>query len=102
MLNKGCLSQITAGSYVGIFGHKVQKFSKQLIQSGQVYIFASDAHNLPNRKYEMTNAFAKLGNEFGNDYVSKFNENAKRIINGDNILSNDFSKIKTHLFHFFK
>ncbi len=94
LLNKGCLSQITAGSYVGIFGHKVQKFSKQLIQSGQVYIFASDAHNLPNRKYEMTNAFAKLGNEFGNDYVSKFNENAKRIINGDNILSNDFSKIK--------
>lgn len=102
LLNKGCLSQITAGSYVGIFGHKVQKFSKQLIQSGQVYIFASDAHNLPNRKYEMTNAFAKLGNEFGNDYVSKFNENAKRIINGDNILSNDFSKIKTHLFPFFK
>jgi len=102
LLNKGCLSQITAGSYVGIFGHKVQKFSKQLIQSGQVYIFASDAHNLPNRKYEMTNAFAKLGNEFGNDYVSKFNENAKRIINGDNILSNGFSKIKTHLFHFFK
>ena len=102
LLNKGCLSQITAGSYVGIFGHKVQKFSKQLIQSGQVYIFASDAHNLPNRKYEMTNAFAKLGNEFGNDYVSKFNENAKRIINGDNILSNDFYKIKTHLFHFFK
>ena len=102
LLNKGCLSQITAGSYVGIFGHKVQKFSKQLIQSGQVYIFASDAHNLPNRKYEMTNAFAKLGNEFGNDYVSKFNENAKRIINGDNILSNDFSKIKTHLFNFFK
>lgn len=102
LLRKGCLSQITAGSYVGIFGHKVQKFSKQLIQAGQVYIFASDAHNLPNRKYEMTNAFAKLGNEFGNDYVSKFNENAKRIINGDNILFNDFSKIKTHLFHFFK
>ena len=100
LLNKGCLSQITAGSYVGIFGHKVQKFSKQLIQSGQVYIFASDAHNLPNRKYEMTNAFAKLGNEFGNDYVSRFSENAKRIINGDNILPNNFSKIKTHLFHF--
>lgn len=101
LLNKGCLSQITAGSYVGIFGHKVQKFSKQLIQSGQVYIFASDAHNLPNRKYEMTNAFAKLGNEFGNDYVSKFNENAKRIINGDNILPNNFSKIKVHSFHLF-
>ncbi|KRM41192.1 tyrosine-protein phosphatase [Lentilactobacillus parafarraginis] len=101
LLSRGCLSQITAGSYVGAFGHKVQKFSKQLIQAGQAYVFASDAHNLPNRKYEMTKAFAKLNREFGNDYVSRLSENAKRIINGDNILSNNFSKIKVHLFHLF-
>ena len=101
LLSKGCLSQITAGSYVGIFGHKVQKFSKQLIQAGQAYIFASDVHNLPNRKCEMTNAFVKMNHEFGNDYVSRFNENAKRIINGDNILPNNFSEIKTHLFRLF-
>ncbi|MCV3743078.1 tyrosine protein phosphatase [Lentilactobacillus hilgardii] len=98
LLNRGCLSQITAGSYVGAFGYKVQKFSKQLIQAGQVYIFASDAHNLPNRKYEMTNAFSKLQHEFGNDYVSQFSENAKRIINGDNILPNNLSMIKTFWF----
>ncbi|EEI18214.1 PHP domain protein [Lentilactobacillus buchneri ATCC 11577] len=101
LLNKGCLSQITAGSYVGIFGHKVQKFSKQLIRTGQAYVFASDAHDLPNRKYEMTNAFAKLNHEFGNDYVSRFSENTKRIINGDNFLPNNFSKIKVHSFHLF-
>ncbi|KAL3950642.1 tyrosine-protein phosphatase [Lentilactobacillus hilgardii] len=101
LLNRGCLSQITASSYVGIFGHKVQKFSKQLIRTGQAYVFASDAHDLPNRKYEMTNAFAKLNHEFGNDYVSRFSENAKRIINGDNILPNNFSKIRVHSFHLF-
>lgn len=101
LLNRGCLSQITAGSYVGAFGYKVQKFSKQLIQTGQAYVFASDVHDLPNRKYEMTNVFAKLNHEFGNDYVSRFSENAKRIINGDNILPNNFSKIKVHLFHLF-
>lgn len=101
LLNEGCLSQITASSYVGIFGHKVQKFSKQLIQTGQVYIFASDAHNLPNRRYEMTNAFAKLNHEFGNDYVSRFNENAKRIINGDNVPLNNFSEVKMHEFRLF-
>lgn len=101
LLSRGCLSQITAGSYVGTFGHKVQKFSKQLIQAGQAYVFASDAHDLPNRKYEMTNAFVKMNHEFGNDYVSRFNENAKRIINGDNILPNNFSEIKVHSFHLF-
>lgn len=101
LLNRGCLSQITAGSYVGAFGYKVQKFSKQLIQTGQAYVFASDAHDLPNRKYEMTNAFAKLNHEFGNDYVSQFNENAKRIINGDNIILNNFSKVRMHWFKLF-
>ena len=68
------------------------------IQVGQAYVFASDAHDLPNRKYEMTNAFAKLNHEFGNDYVSRFSENTKRIINGDNILPNNFSKIEVHSF----
>lgn len=100
LLSRGCLSQITAGSYVGTFGHKVQKFSKQLIQTGQAYVFASDAHDLPNRKYEMTNAFAKLNREFGNDYVCRFSENAKVIINGDSLRLNDINKIKNG--HFFK
>ncbi|WP_046872333.1 tyrosine-protein phosphatase [Pediococcus damnosus] len=99
LLSKGCLSQITAGSYVGIFGHKVQKFSRKLIQAGQAYVFASDAHNLPNRKYEMANAFAKLNREFGNDYVCRFSENAKAIINGDSLRLNDINKIKNG--HFF-
>lgn len=100
LLSRGCLSEITAGSYVGTFGHKVQKFSKQLIQTGQAYVFASDAHDLPNRKYEMTNAFAKLNREFGNDYVCRFSENAKVIINGDSLRLNDINKIKNG--HFFK
>lgn len=101
LLSRGCLSQITAGSYVGAFGHEIQRFSKQLIQAGQAYIFASDAHDLPSRKYEMTNAFEKMNHEFGADYVSQFSENAKRIINGDNILPNNFSEIKVRLFHLF-
>lgn len=102
LLNKGCLSQITAGSYVGTFGHKVQKFSKQLIQTGQAYVFASDVHDLPNRSYEMSNAFEKLGKELGPEYVSQFNRNAKKIINGDNVPLNNFTKEKKHLFNFFR
>ena len=95
LLNEGCLSQITASSYVGIFGHKVQKFSKQLIQAGQVYIFASDAHNLPNRKYEMRKAFHKLRREFGEDLTNELEENAKSIINGDFVLPHELQPIKS-------
>lgn len=101
LLSKGCLSQVTAGSYVGIFGKKVKKFSEHLVKAGQVYVFASDAHDLPKRKYEMTNAFKKLRNHFGVGRVSQFNENAKRIINGDNVPLNNFSEVKMHEFRLF-
>lgn len=96
LLRKGCLSQITAGSYVGIFGHKVQKFSKQLIQAGQAYIFASDAHNLPKRNYEMGNAFKKFEVEYGDSYVKRFENNAKNIINGEAVVLNKLNRIKRH------
>ncbi|WP_367366260.1 tyrosine-protein phosphatase [Lentilactobacillus buchneri] len=98
LLNKGCLSQITAGSYVGTFGHKVQKFTKQLIQTGQANIFASDAHDLPNRKYEMNNAFKKLTHEYGVPYTKRFKNNAKNIINGDEVAINNINKLKGQFF----
>lgn len=95
LLQKGCLSQITASSYVGTFGNKVEQFSQQLIQAGQAYVFASDAHNLPGRKYEMREAFDKLKTEFGNEMSEEFEVNAKAIINGDNVPQHQIQTIKS-------
>lgn len=86
LLQKGCLSQITASSYVGTFGETVARFSKQLIAANQAYVFASDTHDLPGRKYEMRQAFDKLTKEFGPDLANEFKQNAKSIINGDAIV----------------
>lgn len=94
LLQKGCLSQITASSYVGTFGNKVEKFSRQLIEAGQAYIFASDAHNLPGRKYEMREAFNKLRTEFGDGLTEEFENNAKAIINGDVVSQHKIQAIK--------
>ncbi|ARQ94400.1 tyrosine-protein phosphatase [Levilactobacillus brevis] len=96
LLGRGCLSQITAGSYVGTFGRRVQRFSKRLIEAGQAYIFASDVHNLPKRNYEMNNAFKKLEVEYGNSYVKRFENNAKNIINGEEIVFNKLNKVRRH------
>lgn len=101
LLKRGCLSQVTAGSYVGVFGKKVEKFSERLIGHDQVYVFSSDAHALPGRNYEMKNAFKKLKKEYGAECVSQFKRNAKRIINGDNVTPNKFKKIKKHRFKLF-
>lgn len=101
LLEKGCLSQITASSYVGTFGRKVEHFSRQLIETGQSYVFASDAHNLPGRKYEMQQAFDKLQHEFGRDLADQYQQNAQAIINGENIPINSLQRIKKRHFWLF-
>lgn len=94
LLQKGCLSQITASSYVGTFGKKVEEFSKKLIANGQGYLFASDAHDLPGRKYEMCQAFEKLSDEFGDELAQNYANNAQAIINGDNVPINTVRELK--------
>lgn len=94
LLEKGCLSQITASSYVGTFGKKVERFSKQLIAAGQGYVFASDAHDLPGRKYEMRQAFEKLSQEFGQDLADRYANNSRAIINGENVPVNEVRPLK--------
>ena len=94
LLEKGCLSQITASCYVGTFGKKVENFSRQLIEAGQGYVFASDAHDLPGRKYEMRQAFRKLQQEFGVDLAKQYQQNAKLIINGEGVPVNNVQLIK--------
>ena len=94
LLEKGCLSQITASSYVGTFGKKVEDFSKRLIANGQGYIFASDAHDLPGRKYEMRQAFHKLNQEFGQELAEHYADNSRAIINGENVPINTIKKLK--------
>lgn len=94
LLQKGCLSQITASSYVGTFGKKVGDFSRQLIAAGQCYVFASDAHDLPCRKYEMREAFEELKDDFGQQLVARYQKNAKTILNGEPVPMNDIKKLK--------
>lgn len=102
LLKKGCLSQVTASSYVGTFGKKVQRFSQQLISHGQCYIFASDAHDLPGRKYEMRQAFNKLREEFGNGLADRYANNARSIINGEDVPINELNLLrKKRFFGFF-
>lgn len=100
LLEKGCLSQITASSYVGTFGKKVEEFSRELIANGQGYLFASDAHDLPGRKYEMRQAFDKLQHEFGAVLTDRFQQNARLIINGMNVPLNDLNMVKKKKKHF--
>lgn len=48
-VDTGCLIQVNAGSFTGMFGEKVKKTSELMLEHKMVHVIASDAHT-PNRR----------------------------------------------------
>lgn len=88
LIEQGCLVQITASSYVGTFGKNIQDLSRKFIEAGQCACFASDAHDLPKREYEYSEALAQVSEDFGEGVAQSFRDNAQAIVNGDNVTMN--------------
>ncbi|MDH3975288.1 MAG: tyrosine protein phosphatase [Deltaproteobacteria bacterium] len=57
LIDRGCLSQITAMSITGGFGRTVEVFSKRLIECSLVHIIASDCHSIDKRGPSMQGAY---------------------------------------------
>ena len=88
LIEQGCLVQITASSYIGTFGKDIEEMSRRFIEAGQCSCFASDAHDLPTRQYEYSEALEKLSNEFGQGVAQEYRDNAQALVNGDNVQMN--------------
>ncbi|MRX73007.1 tyrosine protein phosphatase [Bacillus lacus] len=76
LVKKGALTQITASSVCGYFGKNIKKFSHQLIEANLTHFIASDAHNISNRTFKLTEAMDIIHKEYGNDLVYLLTENA--------------------------
>ena len=48
-IEQGCLLQVTAGSLTGSFGEVAQRRARELLDRGDIFALATDAHNLENR-----------------------------------------------------
>lgn len=94
-IEKGALAQLTASSYVGVFGKEIAELSRKLVEANLVHILASDAHNTKGRSFHMKEAFAKLEAEFGPELALAFQENAKDLINGDAVVTASPMEVKT-------
>lgn len=88
LIEQGCLVQITASSYMGTFGKKIEEMSREFIAAGQCACFASDAHDLPKRQYQYSEALKKLSKEFGNPLAQQYQDNARALVNGDTVQLN--------------
>lgn len=93
-VDKGALAQLTAASYTGGFGKKIQKLSKQLIEANLVHIIASDAHNTGNRSFYMKEAYDQLAKDYGRSKRSDFYQTSKDLLNGDPVIPPDTYAIK--------
>ncbi|MGN1272615.1 MAG: tyrosine-protein phosphatase [Lactobacillus sp.] len=99
-IEQGCLVQITASSYMGTFGKEIEQMSRRFIEAGQCACFASDAHDLPNRQYQYSEALEKLSSEYGSELAEQYKDNARAIINGDYVQLN-WKPLKVKKYHWF-
>jgi protein-tyrosine phosphatase len=94
LVKRGALAQLTASSICGLFGKKIMKFSKQLIEANLIHFIASDAHNTHNRSCHMAQAFNQVEKSFGMDMVYLLKENAQFLIDGKNVYKEEPQQIK--------
>jgi protein-tyrosine phosphatase len=105
MVKKGAISQITAGSIIGKFGKRVQKFSFQCIESNLCHLVSSDAHRSSGkRSFYLNEAYTLIAKQFSINKAEQLKRNAKIITEGFDIVMDTPCKIenKNSLYSFFR
>ncbi|NOU64539.1 tyrosine protein phosphatase [Paenibacillus sp. LMG 31461] len=80
LVQLGALSQVTAHSLLGHFGKSIESLSFDLCRNNLAHFISSDAHNLTNRGFALSEGYDALRSELGQAIVSSFQNNANRII----------------------
>lgn len=92
-LEMGCLAQLTAPSYVGVFGKSIQKTAKLMVEHNLVQMVASDAHGVHKRNFYLKEAYKKIQKDFGKETVTDMQNVAKAVINGDHVEYDTYSEV---------
>ena len=100
-LEMGCLAQLTAPSYVGIFGRSIQKTAKEMVEHNLVQMVASDAHGVNKRNFYMKEAYEAIAKDFGEEKVVAMQQVAKDLLNGDQVEIPTYTAIKKKKFGLF-
>ncbi|MFD1707470.1 tyrosine-protein phosphatase [Siminovitchia sediminis] len=94
LVKNGAATQITAASFVGYFGKKIQKFTADLIEANLTHFIASDAHNTTNRTFKMEEAYENIKKDYGTDFLFMFMDNAEAIVEGKDIFREIPERVK--------
>lgn len=84
LVEAGCLMQVTAGSLVGAFGARIQRFSEELIKQGLVHFIATDAHGSKSRRPLVRRSFDRVAELAGDHAALELcSENPARVAAGE-------------------
>jgi len=97
-VRRGALTQITAGSLVGHYGKKIQKFTEQIVETHLTHFVASDAHNVKTRPFSLAEAYQYIDDNYGIDTYYMFLENSELLIENMNVNRVEPEKIRRRKF----
>ncbi|MBF0009987.1 tyrosine protein phosphatase [Enterococcus casseliflavus] len=100
-LEMGCLAQLTAPSYVGVFGKDIQKTAKIMVEHNLVQMVASDAHGVKKRSFYLKEAYDAIADEYGTGKVSLMKQVTRDLVNGDKVDYPEFLVAKKKKFGLF-
>ncbi|AYA78089.1 tyrosine protein phosphatase [Bacillus sp. Y1] len=98
LVKKGALTQVTASSVAGYFGKKIRSFSFQLIEADLAHFISSDAHNITNRGFKITEALDVIDKRYGVDMIYFFTENVELLIEGKSIYKEEPQRVRKKKF----
>lgn len=97
LVEQGCLFQVTAGSLLGTFGSRIQKFAESMVEQGFVDFIASDAHGIKSRTPVLSQAFDRVVELAGFDTAFYlFCSNPACVLAGTPITPREKSHINKH------
>lgn len=98
LVKQGALVQLATDSIVGKNSRKVQKFTLEIIQAGLAHFIGSEAKQASAYSYQ--EAVKKVQKHFGNEMTYLFFENAKYLMKGEAIITEEPTRIKKKRFGF--
>ncbi|MCH1640128.1 hypothetical protein MJ257_08420 [Paenibacillus timonensis] len=80
LVERGALSQLTAHSIAGKRGKKLQEFCLDLCRQHLIHFIASDAHNVSNRGFTLSEAYEAVDRTLGKEYRNYYMENSEKLV----------------------
>jgi protein-tyrosine phosphatase len=97
----GCMVQVTAQSFLGVFGRSAKQYADLLLEKNLVHFVASDAHDCEHRPPKLDESYAYVARKVSPECADRiFREYPQCVIDGDPIYPEEYVETKRKWFHF--